>query len=175
LTLLGVERIAKAIERDWDSAGFEDRLQVYAAETGNELLAAERLIAALYANMREFDLFTSISLLYFAAASFSEAARRLGRQDLAGSFLLYDHTDFGPQYRSCLQQAMRSPNPAQKAKLVEQIQQAIEPVNVAGLGAAERRNWYPVDANDLMGAAGKLGTTEKGIEQLLQRSGFWLE
>ncbi|MEK6302950.1 MAG: tryptophan 7-halogenase [Acidobacteriota bacterium] len=175
LTLLGVERIAKAIESDWDSVRLEDRLQVYAAQTGNELLAAERLVAALYANMKEFDLFTSISLLYFAAASFSEAARRLGRQDLAGLFLLCDRTEFGPRYRSCLEQAMRPLTPAQKAKLVEQIQQTIEPVNLAGLGAAERRNWYPVDANDLMGAAGKLGVTEKEIEQLLQRSGFWPE
>jgi FADH2 O2-dependent halogenase len=175
LTLFGVDRLARAIEGDWDSACFRERLQVYSTQTSCELLAAERLIAALYANMKEFDLFTSLSLLYFAAASFAEAARRLGRPELAGSFLLYDHAGFGPQSRSCLEQAMKPLNPTQKAQLVEKTQQTIEPVNVAGLGVPGRRNWYPVDANDLLSAAGKLGVSEKEIEQLLKRSGFWSE
>jgi len=34
--------------------------------------------------MKDFPLFTSLSLLYFAAASFTETARRLGRPELAG-------------------------------------------------------------------------------------------
>ena len=40
------------------------------------------LVAALYATMADPPLFKRLSLLYFAAASFSEAARRLGRPEL---------------------------------------------------------------------------------------------
>ena len=76
LTLLGVSRLAEIIEHDWDTPQFADRLQTYATQTDNELLAAARLIASLYATMDRFPLFVSLSMLYFAAASFSEAARR---------------------------------------------------------------------------------------------------
>ena len=95
LTLLGVARLAEALEH-----GFEERLPAYEAETSEALEAAERLIAALYANLADFPLFTALSLLYFAAASFTETARRLGRPHLAGAFLLSDHPWFGPRARA---------------------------------------------------------------------------
>ena len=38
--------------------------------------------------MDDFELFKRLSLLYFAAASYSETARRLGRPELAPGFLL---------------------------------------------------------------------------------------
>jgi len=41
LTLFGIDRLAKAIEGDWDSARFRERLQVYSTQTSYELLAAE--------------------------------------------------------------------------------------------------------------------------------------
>ncbi len=44
-----------------------------------ELDATEQLVAALYASMGDVPLFKRLTLLYFAAASFSEAARRLNR------------------------------------------------------------------------------------------------
>src|ERR1700730_995802 len=79
LTLLGVSRLAEIIERDWDKPQFTANLQSYASQTDNELLAAASLIAALYATMDRFPAFASLSMLYFAAASFSEAARRLSK------------------------------------------------------------------------------------------------
>ena len=90
LTLLGVSRLAEIIERDWDKPEFAASLQSYASQTDNELLAAAELIAALYATMDRFPAFASLSMLYFAAASFSESARRLGKAHLAPSFLLHD-------------------------------------------------------------------------------------
>ncbi len=111
--------------------------------------------------MNNFALFTSISFLYFAAASFAEAARRLGKHHLASSFLLCDDSVFAPALiRLCRR-------PTQSG-----ILQAIEPFNVAGLGAPDRRNWFPVDKGDLLRAAGKLGASEDEILLLLERSGF---
>ncbi len=81
LALLGVARLAKILEGDWERPGFSTRLHEYAEQTDRELLATARLIGALYANMNNFPVFIALTLLYFAAASFSEAARRLGKPE----------------------------------------------------------------------------------------------
>lgn len=172
LTLLGVARLAEAIECDWGSAQFEARLKAYAAQTESELAATERLVGALYAGMNNFPLFCATSLLYFAAASFTEAALRLDRPNLAGAFLMHDHPRFGPRSRACLERARRDLTPEQRAELIEQIGFAIEPFDVAGLNDRGRRNWYPVLADDLLSAAGKLGASRSEIEEMLTDSGF---
>jgi FADH2 O2-dependent halogenase len=146
--------------------GAEDRLRAYEVRTGEELEAAARLVGALYASMADFRRFTSLSLLYFAAASFTESARRLGRPRLAGSFLMNDHPGFGPRLRACCEEASRG------GELAERVHEAIEPIDVAGLGDRERRNWYPATAEDLVRAAGKLDAAPAEIRELLVRSGF---
>jgi len=171
LTLLGVSRLAEMIERDWEKPEFAARLQSYASQTDNELLAAAELIAALYATMDRFPAFVAFSMLYFAAASFSESARRLGKAHLAPSFLLHDDPHFGPAMRRCFQHAQKHCTDVDE--LSTEISRAIEPINVAGLGNASRRNWYPVDANDLMNSAAKLESTKGQISQLLNKCGFW--
>ena len=100
LTLLGVARLAYIIEKDWDTSQLPARLERYAAATEAELLAAARLIAALYANMHDFPVFSALSLLYFTAVSYTETARRLGKPHLAGAFLMHDHPVFGVAMRS---------------------------------------------------------------------------
>lgn len=173
LTLLGIARLAEAIEHHWGSPRFSSVLRTYEAETVEELATAERLVAALYSSLNDFPLFTSLSLLYFAAASYTEAARRLGRPQLAGSFLLNDRPFFSFQSRSCLKRAQHRPISAERTELMEQIQHAIEPFDIAGLGNHSRRNWHPVEARDLLNAAGKLGVSQEEIEKLLTRSGFF--
>ena len=87
LTLLGLERLAGAIERSWGSPEFPSELSRIGRRTLDEADTAARLVAALYARMGEFPAFASLTLLYFAAASYAEAARRLGRPELSGAFL----------------------------------------------------------------------------------------
>lgn len=171
LTLLGVTRLAEILANGWNP----DRLRHYATQTDAELLATSRLIGALYANMGDFPIFVALSLLYFAAASFSETARRLGKPHLAKSFLLHDDPRFGSAFRQLVDRAMRQRTPAESSALHEDILRAIEPFNVAGLGNPERRNWYPVDAADLFHSAHKLGATREDILQLLERCGFAAE
>src|SRR5262249_28908206 len=139
LTLLGVSRLAAAIEQDWEQARFAERLQAYAVQTNSELLAAERLVAALYASMADFPLFTALSLLYFSAASFTEAARRLGQPQLAGAFLMNDHPRFGPQAAACCAEAMHRLTAEDRARLIEEVRLVIEPFDIAGLGDRRRR------------------------------------
>ena len=108
LTLLGVLRLAGAIEEAWATDDFNLQLRKYAQQTSDELLVAEQLVAALYANLKDFPTFAKLSLLYFAAASFSEAARRLGKSRLASSFLLYDQPAFGSGLKACCELGLRA-------------------------------------------------------------------
>jgi tetracycline 7-halogenase / FADH2 O2-dependent halogenase len=173
LTLLGVSRLAGIIECDWDKPEFADRLRWYASQTDNELLAAAELIAALYASMGSLATFVSLSMLYFAAASFSESARRLGKPDLAPTFLLHDDAHFGPAMRRCFQRVKTECTQLDVDELTREVSQAIEPFNVAGLNNPQRRNWYPVDANDLLDSAAKLRSTKPEVSELLDKCGFW--
>src|ERR1700720_960953 len=173
LTLLGVSRLAEIIERDWDEPEFTATLQSYASLPDNKLLAAADLIAALYATMDRFPVFASLSMLYFAAASFSESARRLGKVNLARSFLLHDDPHLGAAMRRCYQRAKNACTQPDINELAQEIARAIEPINIAGLGNPQRRNWYPVDASDLLNSAAKLGSTKHEISQLLDKCGFW--
>ncbi len=173
LTLLGVERLARILETKWQRADFADELFQYSMQTTMELVTTERLIAALYATMHDFELFRALTLLYFAAASFTESARRLGKPGLAGNtFLLGEHSVFGSRFRYCVDVALKQPAGEQRADLLKKIQQTIEPVNVAALGSAERRNWYPALASDLFASADKLESTREEIEAMLRRCGF---
>lgn len=170
LTLLGVTRLAGMIEREWGTESFGDELERYAQETDAELLATSRLIAALYASMGNFPVFAALSLLYFAAASYSETARRLGKPQLAQSFLLHDNPRF--DCAKMLERA-RFVRPGEESKeLIEEILRAIEPFDVAGLGNRDRCNWYPVEAEDLLRSAHKVNATREEILQMLDRCGF---
>jgi FADH2 O2-dependent halogenase len=125
--------------------------------------------------MDDFELFSALTLLYFAAASFTETARRLGKRDLAGhTFLLGEHPVFGTRFRYCVDVALRKPTGATRDDLLQKIQQTIEPINVAGLSRAERRNWYPALAGDLLASPDKLQATHSEIEAMLKRCGFGL-
>jgi len=172
LTLLGLQRLAAILEPGLDDPDLDARLATYAAQTDADLLAAARLIAALYATMDNFPAFTALTMLYFAAVSYSEAARRLGKPQLAASFLLHDHPHFGPAMRQLLDSAASIRTPEQAAHLAEQVRRAIEPINVAGLADPARHNWYPVVAEDLLHNAGKLHATRTEIEAMLDRCGF---
>jgi tetracycline 7-halogenase / FADH2 O2-dependent halogenase len=173
LTLLGVSRLAKMIEHDWDTPSFLGCLNTYAVQTGGELVDTARLIANLYATMDRFPLFVSLSMLYFAAASFAEAVRRLAKPHLASAFLLGDNQHFHTAAVRCFEHARQASTESEMREVAQEILQTIEPVNIAGLGNVARQNWYPVDADDLLNAAGKLETTKEEIIQLLEKCGFW--
>jgi FADH2 O2-dependent halogenase len=173
LTLLGVGRIAEILADDWNSEQFQAELQLYAHQTTGELLATARLIAALYVNMNNFPVFKSLSLLYFAAASYSETVRRLNKPHLAKSFLLHDHPVFGVASRALIDRAMRTTSGEESAHLSQEILRAIESFDVAGLSNPDRRSWYPVVAEDLLRSAAKVESNRGEIEALLQSCGFY--
>jgi tetracycline 7-halogenase / FADH2 O2-dependent halogenase len=173
LTLLGVERVARILEAGLESPRLGVELLDYERRTRDEILVTARLIGALYANMSNFAVFRALTLLYFAAASYSETARRLHKPQLAQSFLLHDHPTFGPAMRAILECAMLRPQGADATQLIEDIRRTIEPIDVAGLSKPNAQNWYPVDAEDLLNGCAKVESTRVEIESLLQRCGFF--
>jgi FADH2 O2-dependent halogenase len=173
LTLLGVSRLSAALQDYWGQSSLQDALARYAAITNDELDATALLIAALYANMDNFAAFRAISLLYFAAASFSETARRLKKAHLAEGFLLHNDARFGPAARSLLERARAGVAKDDTVPLMEDVRRAIEPFDVAGLCREHAPPWYPVDARDLIDSAWKLDATQDEVERMLERSGFY--
>lgn len=172
LTLLGVSRLAAIINRHWGTPEFASQLQSYASQTDAELLATARLMSALYVNMANFPVFSALTLLYFAAASYSEAAWRLGKPHLASGFLLHDHPQFGPASRQILNRAVTAVPIDFSDEFIREIHRIIEPLDVAGLTRLDRRNWYPVDADDLFRSAHKLSATPEEIAGMFERCGF---
>ena len=172
LTLLGILRLVDLLEGTTPGPERDAALHTYEQTTLAELDATERLVAALYATMDDPPLFKRLSLLYFAAASFSEAARRLGRPDLAPGFMLCAHPVFGPEVTACAAGAASAPAGDARRRLEARIDAAIEPFDTAGLLDRGRRDWYPVLAADLMDGAAKLEATPAEILRLLERTGM---
>src|SRR5262249_32635873 len=82
LALLGIHRLAGALAVRDNLSEFECRLDHHQRMTLREADAAALLVGGCYAGFRDFPSFTALSMLYFAAASFAEMARRLGRAEL---------------------------------------------------------------------------------------------
>ncbi|HEY6447430.1 MAG TPA: tryptophan 7-halogenase [Acidobacteriaceae bacterium] len=173
LTLLGVQRLAAILEAGLDAPDRAERLAEYAAQTDAEMVAASRLVAALYASMGNFPVFVALTMLYFAAVSYAEAAHRLGRPELAAGFLLREEPRFAGEAERLMARAGAVRTPEEAAQFAEEVRQAVEPINVAGLADARRRNWYPVDAEDLLAGAHKLHASREEVEALLERCGFY--
>jgi FADH2 O2-dependent halogenase len=166
LTLLGILRLLDVLERPLN-IDREAALADYERVTLAELDITEQLVAALYANMDAPAMFKRLSLLYFAAASYSETARRLGRPSLAPGFLLSAHPTFGPEMAACADLALDARSEPARRALESRIDRAIEPFDAAGLRDRSRRDWYPVLASDLLESAGRFNTTPDDIVERL--------
>jgi Tryptophan halogenase. len=172
LTLLGIVRLARALKSLNQPAEWAIALRDYAASTTLELEATARLVGALYSSMNHFELFKKLSLLYFAAASFSESARRLDKSHLADSFLLCRHPVFSAQLREFCEIAQQSLSASDTVELGRRICEAIEPFDVAGLNDAARDPWYPALTRDLFANASKLQAGKAEIRTMLGKCGL---
>jgi len=168
LTLLGLARFAKAIEEDWGTRRFSSKIAMIARENEADFLAAEQLVSALYSQMHDFPVFRALSLIYFAAASFSECARRLGFTHLDEGFLLHRSKRFNDVEKICAR-ARTGLQDSERQQFLEEISKLIEPINVAGLARADFRHWYPADLHSLFQQAHKLGATNGEIADMIER------
>jgi FADH2 O2-dependent halogenase len=173
LNLRGIMRLTGIFDKIHEPAEREALLNEYEVHTKKEQEISAKLVAALYAHVNDFELFSKISLLYFAAASYSESAIRLGKPELAKSFLLYDHPVFGEKALQCYEEALNISSSSDKDKLIQDIFKTIQIIDVAGFGKQNLNNWYPVDGNDMIMNAQKLHTSVQEINNYLHESGFY--
>lgn len=169
LTLLGIERLGRILEEAWGRRAMPDRLAEHGAVTLAEADWTARFIGACFAAMGSFPHFAAFSLFYFASASFSEMARRLGRRDLARRFLAADRPDFARGLEACADLLICPERRAavESAAFQRRVWEAIEPIDIAGLCDPARRNWHPVDLADLVRGAGKLGLTPEAMQEII--------
>jgi FADH2 O2-dependent halogenase len=154
LTLLGIERLARMFEGRPSGRPLLD----YSATTLAEADHTARFIAGCYAAFPRFRDFTAYSMFYFAAASYSEMARRLGVQPESARFLGGDRESFAD--------AMVRLSPATFAAgddYARDVALAIDPLNIAGLCDPPKRNWYDVNPDDAIGGAAKLGVSPAAV------------
>ena len=143
LALLGIHRLAEALEKDFGTPRFDVRLAAHGELTLEEADRAARVVAALYGAFEDFPLFVALSKLYFAAAHFSESARRLGRPERAGTFLCGSHPEFGPALDACCRAALAPRDAAARERLLGDVARTVALVDIAGLLDSSRKNWFP--------------------------------
>jgi len=132
-----------------------------------------QFVGGCFAAMRHFQLFTHYSMYYFAAASYSEMARRIDRRDLASRFLLQNRTEFGAGLRSgshLLKTIDRAPSNREVCLFATAVEKSVRSVNIAGLCDPLKRNWYDIDWNDLISTAIRLEMTPIEMTQLLTKA-----
>ena len=170
LNLLGVDRLATLLQ----AGGLPSPAALWEHELATEadLLAAGRMIGGLQAHFDRPAVFANLLMLYFAAASFSETARRLNRPPLAPGFLLHGHSTFGPESAELLREAVRQPTQASGRQFRERIRATVAPVDVGGWFDPGRTRWHPVETAPLFRAAPGLETSSAEIEALLRGAGF---
>jgi FADH2 O2-dependent halogenase len=160
LTLLGIERLAQILEFGLASPDRDAHLQEYARTTLAEADWVSRFIAGNYRAFGTFNqAFVPLSQFYFAAASYSEMARRLHKPHLLRGYLTPNHDGFLQAMGQC---ANDSPHLS-----FEQVFRAIVPVNVAGLADPQKRNWYNVNLSDLVPSAPKLELTPERMQEII--------
>jgi FADH2 O2-dependent halogenase len=156
LTLLGIERFAGALGQ----AG----LETYSEATLADADRTARFIAGSYAGFRDFPMFASYSMFYFAAASFSEMARRLDSPRTPRGFLCGDSAPFTSAMARLSPVATRE---VEHDRYARDVTTAIADWNVAGLCDSDKKNWYDVDLDDTIRGADKLGLTRKQVRERL--------
>ncbi len=170
LNLLGIERLAALLSAA-DIPSPQSLLE-HERDTEADLLAAGRMIGALQAHFGCPTTFSHLLMLYFAAASFSETARRLNRAHLAPGFLLHAHSRFGPESAALLREAVLHPPSAATPAFRDRIRNTVATVDVGGWFDAGRTRWHPVETAPLFRAVSNLESTPSELETLLRGAGF---
>jgi FADH2 O2-dependent halogenase len=181
LTLLGIERLARILEGGSKDPPLLVRhagpsrggsldppdLRAYNDATLADADLTARFIAGSFAGFRQFGAFAAYSMFYFAAASFSEMARRLSSPHTPRGFLCGD----SPAFTSALERLSPAVHTASDIERYEdEVAAAVADRNIAGLCDRGKQNLYAVDLEDTIRTAGKLGLTPDEVRDAITPS-----
>jgi FADH2 O2-dependent halogenase len=170
LTLLGIERLGAVLEKCWGKSELNDCMLDYGELTLEELDTTAVFVGASLRSLACFPVFAAFSMFYFAAASYSEMARRLDRRRLVTRFLAADMADFRAGMHRCIEAmpiVMADPTPDKLRYFEELVEKSIDCLNVAGLAEPGKRNWYGVDLEDVVRNAHKLELTPEAVSSII--------
>ena len=124
------------------------RLADYEQSMRREVALLDSLIHGCYTGFARFELMTAFSMLYFAAATFSEHRRRTGRNGSGHAFLNADNPGFTEAvttaYATVQSLAGKAQlGPREASDYHRDVAGLIAQFNVAGLCDPARRNMYP--------------------------------
>jgi tetracycline 7-halogenase / FADH2 O2-dependent halogenase len=171
MAALGVERLGRLLEERNPGRELNERLAEYSRVTLAEADHIADFVAGCYAAFPRVELFTSLSMVYFAAATYCEMAWRLGRSHLAQRFLAADRPDFA-NATARLSQILRRGDGYDSSLFTAQAKQEVDRLNVAGLCDERKRNWYDVDMEAAINCAGKLEITSEEMRRFLHTASW---
>ncbi len=145
-TLYGIERLCEILLHQ---SGEEKTraLEEYSAQTIRELRLIDLLVSGCYWGLRDFRLFTTWTMLYFAAATCFEK-NRLDDPGREAGFLLANDAEFGTRVCKLSRSFRELGKPAGRIaegridEFQEQAKASMAPYNRVGLFAADVANMY---------------------------------
>jgi len=175
-SLAGVERVGELFAGT--AVPEAEDLDRYGALLKTEADHIDALLRGAFRAMGDFRLFAPFALVYFAAASFQEALRRLrpeARPWPWEGFLGAADRELGEILSGVLARLEeltaggREPSGEECRHFAAQVGAAIAPRNIAGLADPARGNLYPVDFEPLVAGAARLGLTPEEVRAALPR------
>lgn len=155
-SLSGIERLAQLFATHWGSPNLPVHLETYSSKIVRELRCIDLLVAGCYPGFTQFELLTSYTMLYFAAAITYEE-RRMDAYNTGAAF----HHDFlcideepltaviKQSYASLKKITAATPSARDIERFREDVKLAIAPYNTAGLFNPRINNMYEYTAADL--------------------------
>jgi FADH2 O2-dependent halogenase len=177
-SLVAVERAARMLEAGAPEAS---ELTRYGALLAAEADWIERLVAGAFRALPRFGLFAPWTLLYFAAASYAEAAQRLlDRPEGGEGGAPWCWEGFlgcaDPVLRGALEEserhlprALAAGTPEADAAFRGRVLAAIRERDLCGFDLPERRDLHPVDLDVLVANAHRLGLDRAAVRASLPR------
>jgi len=173
-TLRGVERLARALAEN--STGARDQaLARYDALLQSELSQIDALVVGAYAAMRDFELFATYCLTYFATVSWAEIRQRLLQPDkpMWEGFLGCDDAELASLFEDAaaalpaIPEAAPRPPTEAVATYRREILQRIESRDLAGLDLYGPELSVPIDLDLLVARAHRLALDPEEITSRL--------
>ena len=144
-SLSGVEKLLEIFDDCWREEQLIDaNVRQYADKVSAEIKLIDRLIAGCYKSMPYFELFTSWSMLYFAA-TIAHEQRRIQKEP-PGYFLNADDFQItkmvDESYDDLIKLLSKRPSADEIKNFTRLIKERIKPFNIAGLLDPNAKNMY---------------------------------
>ncbi|NOT01064.1 MAG: NAD(P)-binding protein [Phycisphaerales bacterium] len=141
-TIDGIERLAPILTGDCDPLHRDWALAAYDRNVNRSFDLIDRLVAACMRSFECFDVMTSVTMAYFAAATFTEERLRAGVDVSAHGFLLAQDDRFG-EIADEMYRAVGNISRLDAAAFTKRVADLLTPYNTIGLCDPARRNMYP--------------------------------